>query len=150
MINQNASIMTRLTISRVLLAVTAAIAAYVATFKLTIIVELVAWAFSIAAASFFPALVLGVWDKRANRAGAVAGMLAGFCVTLFYMVGSRFYGLDWLGIKTISSGLFGIPLGFLTIILVSRVTAPPSQELQEFVESVRYPRGATGATDHLE
>ena len=71
-LNPNASIMRRLTISRTLLVITAAIAAWVATFKITIIVELVAWAFSIAAASFFPALVMGVWDKRANKAGAVA------------------------------------------------------------------------------
>ena len=71
-LNPNASIMRRLTISRTLLVITAAIAAWVATFKITIIVELVAWAFSIAAASFFPALVMGVWDKRANRAGAVS------------------------------------------------------------------------------
>jgi cation/acetate symporter len=150
MIDSNASILRRLTISRTLLVVTAAIAAYVATFKLTIIVELVAWAFSIAAASFFPALVMGVWDKRANKAGAVSGMLVGFGATLFYMIGSRFFGLDWWGIKTIASGVFGIPLGFATIFVVSRLTAPPSQELQDFVESVRYPRGAAGASSHGE
>ena len=145
-LNPNASIMRRLTISRVLLVVTAGIAAWAATYRLTIIVELVAWAFSIAAASFFPALVMGVWDKRANKAGAVAGMTVGFCLTVFYMIGSRFYGLEWWGIKTVSSGIFGIPAGFLTIYAVSRMTAAPSQELQEFVESVRYPRGAVGAS----
>jgi len=149
-LNPNASIMRRLTISRTLLVITAAIAAWVATFKITIIVELVAWAFSIAAAAFFPALVMGVWDKRANRAGAVSGMTLGFCLTLFYMIGSRFYGLDWWGIKTVSSGIFGIPAGFLTIYFVSRMTAAPSQELQDFVENVRYPRGAVGAADNAE
>jgi len=61
---------------------------------------------------------------------------------MIYMIGSRFYGLDIWGIKTISSGLFGIPLGFITIYVVSRMTEPPSQELQDFVESVRIPRGA--------
>ena len=66
------------------------------------------------------------------------------------MIGSRFYGLDWFGIKTVASGVFGIPLGFLTIFAVSRLTAPPSQELQDFVESVRYPRGAGGASPHAE
>ena len=145
MVNPNASIVKRLTISRTLLVVVAIIAAYVATFKLTIIVELVAWAFSIAAASFFPALVMGIWDKRANKAGALAGMLVGFISCVFYMVGSRFYGLDWWGIKTISSGLFGIPAGFIVIYIVSRMTAPPSPELQEFVESVRVPKGAAKA-----
>jgi cation/acetate symporter len=146
MINPNASILKRLTISRALLVVVALISAYVATFKLTIIVELVAWAFSIAAASFFPALVMGIWDKRANKAGALAGMWVGFGTCLFYMIGSRFYGLNWWGIKTISSGLFGIPLGFITIYIVSRLTAPPSQELQEFVEHVRIPKGAAKAS----
>ncbi len=149
-LNPGASIIRRLTISRTILVVTAGIAAWVSTYKLTIIVEFVAWAFSIAAASFFPALVMGVWDKRANRAGAVAGMTLGFCLTLFYMIGSRFYGLSWWGIMTVSSGVFGIPAGFLTIYIVSRLTAPPSQELQDFVENVRYPRGATGASDLSE
>lgn len=148
MINPKASINLRLTVSRTLLVVVAIISAWVATYKLTIIVELVAWAFSIAAASFFPALVMGIWDKRANKAGALAGMWLGFLTCVIYMVGSRFYGLDIWGIKTISSGLFGIPLGFITIYVVSRLTTPPSQELQDFVESVRIPRGA--AREHEE
>lgn len=145
-INPNASILKRLTISRALLIVVAIIAAYVATYKLTIIVELVAWAFSIAAASFFPALVMGIWDKRANKAGALAGMAAGFGITLFYMIGSRFFGLNWWGIKTISSGIFGVPLGFITIYIVSRLTKAPSREMQEFVENVRIPKGAAKAS----
>jgi cation/acetate symporter len=149
-INPKASILRRLTISRTLLVVSAVIAAYVATYKLTIIVELVAWAFSLAAASFFPALVMGIWSKRANKAGAVAGMIVGLGVTLFYMVGSRFFGLNWWGIKTVSSGIFGIPLGFITIWIVSRLTAEPSKDMQEFVESVRYPKGAVKAEGTLE
>ena len=142
MLDPHASINKRLAMSRTLLVVTALIAAWVATYKITIIVELVAWAFSIAAASFFPALVMGIWDKRSNKAGALAGMYVGFFSCVIYMVGSRFYGLDIWGVKTISSGLFGIPLGFIVTYVVSRMTAPPSQELQDFVESVRIPRGA--------
>jgi cation/acetate symporter len=145
MLDPHASINKRLAMSRTLLVVTALIAAWVATYKITIIVELVAWAFSIAAASFFPALVMGIWDKRANKAGALAGMYIGFLSCVIYMVGSRFYGLDIWGIKTISSGLFGIPLGFITNYIVSRMTEPPSQELQDFVESVRIPRGSSQA-----
>jgi cation/acetate symporter len=140
--DSSASAKKRLAISRFLLVTTALVSAFVATFRLTIIVELVAWAFSIAAASFFPALVMGIWDKRANKAGALAGMWVGFGTCLFYMIGSRFYGLDWWGIKTVSSGLFGIPLGFIAIYVVSRATAPPPREMQDFVESVRTPRGA--------
>ncbi|MEK6673592.1 MAG: sodium:solute symporter family protein [Nitrospirota bacterium] len=145
-INPQASILRRLTISRLLLVVVALIAAWVATYRLTIIVELVAWAFSIAAASFFPALVMGIWDKRANKTGALVGMWVGFLSCVIYMVGSRFYGLDIWGIKTISSGLFGIPAGFITIYIVSRLTAPPSKEMQDFVENVRIPKGAGTAT----
>lgn len=147
MINPNATILKRLTISRILLVVTAVIAAWVATFRITIIVELVAWAFSLAAASFFPALVMGIWSKRSNKTGAVAGMIVGLSVTLFYMIGNRFFGVNWFGIKHISSAIFGLPLGFITIWLVSKLTAEPSKELQEFVESVRYPKGPVTMTE---
>lgn len=142
MINPNASIMRRLTISRALLVVSAVIAAWVATFRITIIVELVAWAFSLAAAGFFPALVMGIWSKRTTKQGAVAGMILGLGITLFYMIGNRFYGVNWLGVKHISSALFGLPVGFITIWLVSKFTPAPPQEMQDFVESVRYPKGA--------
>ena len=147
MVNPSASILRRLTISRILLVVVALIAAYVATYRLTIIVELVAWAFSLAAAGFFPALVMGIWDKRANKTGCIAGMLVGFGSCLYYMIGSRFFGVDWWGIKTISSGLFGIPLGFIIIWVVSRLTTPPPKEIQEFIDNVRIPKGS-GAAVH--
>ena len=111
-----------------------------ATARLAIIVEMVAWAFSLGAASFFPALVMGIWWKRANKQGAIAGMLVGLGVTLFYMVGSRFFGLSWFNTNTVASGVFGIPLGFLTIYVVSLLTPPPSQETQDLVLSVRYPK----------
>jgi cation/acetate symporter len=150
-INPRATLLRRLTITKVLLIATALIAAWVATYRLAIIVELVAWAFSLAAASFFPALVMGIWWKRANRPGAVAGMIVGLATTLFYMVGSRFYGLSWFGTTTVASGVFGIPLGFLTIWIVSSLTAPPPAELQEFVTGIRYPKtgGASAATETL-
>ena len=139
-IDPRASLTRRLTITKVLLVVTAVIAAYVATFRLAIIVELVAWAFSLAAASFFPALVMGIWWKRANRAGACTGMLVGLLLTGYYMIGSRFYGVSWFGTQTIASAIFGLPAGFLTIWIVSRLTAAPSQEIQDMVENVRYPK----------
>jgi cation/acetate symporter len=139
-INRQASLMKRLLITKVLLVVTALIAASVATFRLAIIVELVAWAFSLAAGAFFPALVLGIWWKRANKAGALAGMWAGFLMTMFYMIGSRFYGLSWFGTLTIASGVFGIPLGFFVIWAVSLMTEAPSKEVQDLVTSVRYPK----------
>jgi cation/acetate symporter len=145
-IDRTASLKKRLTITKILLIVTALIAAWVATYRLAIIVELVAWAFSLAGASFFPALVMGIWWRRTNRAGAVAGMLAGLLVTLYYMIGSRFYGVSWFGTQTIASAIFGLPVGFLVIWIVSLLTAPPPQAIQEFVADVRYPQsGKTAA-----
>jgi cation/acetate symporter len=139
-INPRTSLAVRLTITKILLVVTALIAAYVATYRLAIIVELVAWAFSLAGASFFPALVMGIWWKRANKAGACWGMAVGLGLTAFYMIGSRFYGLSWFGTQTIASAIFGLPAGFLTIWIVSLLTAPPPKEVQDLVVSVRYPK----------
>jgi len=149
-INRQASLMKRLLITKVLLVVTALIAASVATFRLAIIVELVAWAFSLAAGAFFPALVMGIWWKRANKAGALAGMWAGFLMTMFYMIGSRFYGLSWFGTLTIASGVFGIPLGFLVIWVVSLLTEAPSKEVQDLVTSVRYPKTGQGVKGEVK
>lgn len=144
-INPNISPSTRVKIGKALLLVVAAIGAYVASFKLAIIVELVAWAFSLAAATFFPALVLGIWDKRMNKQGAVAGMIVGLLITAYYIIGSRFYGLDWFGIRTIAAGIFGLPANVIVALIVSRLTPAPSHKLQEFVDSIRYPKGAVKA-----
>jgi cation/acetate symporter len=140
-IDRTASLKKRLTITKVLLIVTALVAAWVATYRLAIIVELVAWAFSLAGASFFPALVMGIWWTRTNRAGAVAGMVAGLLVTLYYMIGSRFYGVSWFGTQTIASAIFGLPVGFLVIWIVSLLTKTPPQAIQDIVTNVRYPQG---------
>ena len=139
-IDPKASLGKRLTITKVLLVVTALIAAWVSTYRVAIIVELVAWAFSLAGASFFPALVMGIWWKRANKAGAVAGMIAGLAVTTYYMIGSRFFGVSWFGTATIASAIFGLPVGFLVIWIVSLMTKAPSKAVQDLVVSVRYPK----------
>jgi cation/acetate symporter len=139
-IDPKASLAKRLMITKVLLVVTAIIAAYVATYRLAIIVELVAWAFSLAGASFFPALVMGIWWRRANKAGACAGMLVGLGITAYYMIGSRFYGVSWFGTQTIASAVFGLPAGFLTIWIVSLLTEAPPKQVQDLVVSVRYPK----------
>src|SRR5918992_226383 len=145
-IDPKASLTKRLTITKVLLVITALVAAWVSTFRVAIIVELVAWAFSLAGASFFPALVMGIWWTRTNRAGAVAGMLAGLLVTLYYMIGSRFYGVSWFGTQTIASAVFGLPVGFLTIWIVSLLTAAPPKPVQDLVASVRYPKSGQAIT----
>jgi len=145
MVNPNASARKRLTVARVLLLGVAAVAAYAASHAPATILSIVAWAFSIAAAAFFPALVLGIFWKRANKAGAVAGMIVGFGITLYYLINVKFLGMTpWFGIKDVSAGIFGIPLGFLTIIVVSLLTREPSQETKDMVEDLRYPRLAKG------
>jgi cation/acetate symporter len=145
MVNPNASAKKRLTIARVLLLGVAAIAAFAASNAPATILSIVAWAFSIAAAAFFPALVLGIFWKRANKAGAVAGMLVGFGLTLYYLINVKFLGMTpWFGIKDVSAGIFGIPLGFITIWAVSLMTKEPSQEVKDMVEDLRYPRLAKG------
>ncbi|HET7825542.1 MAG TPA: sodium:solute symporter family protein [Anaeromyxobacter sp.] len=145
-VNPRASLIKRLAITKALLIGTAIVAAWVATYRLAIIVELVAWAFSLAGAAFFPALVMGIWWKRANRAGAVAGMAAGLGVTLFYVIGSRFFGLSWFGTSTVASGVFGIPVGFVTIWAVSLLTDAPSVEVQALVDGIRMPRSGGRVT----
>ncbi|MGL5447377.1 MAG: sodium:solute symporter family protein [Rhabdaerophilum sp.] len=100
MINPNAPTKQRLVISRVLLVVVAIAAAWVASTRPTDIVAMVAWAFSLAAGGLFPALVLGVWWKRTTKQGAIAGILAGFFVTLFYLIITRYWphiGVQYFG-----------------------------------------------------
>ncbi len=149
MIDPNASTGRRVAISKTLLLIVALAAAYVAAQKPADILFLVSAAFSFAAASFFPALTLGIFWKRATGIAASAGMVAGLAVTAYYMVMNQVwlrgvFGIEspvslWFGIQPISAGLFGVPVGFATIILLSFVTPAPSKKVQELVEYVRYP-----------
>ncbi|MDP2241715.1 MAG: VC_2705 family sodium/solute symporter [Burkholderiales bacterium] len=157
MIDPHASTKRRVSVSKALLLVVALVAAYVTSLKPGNILFLVGAAFSIAASSFFPALVLGVFWKRANKYGAIAGMLVGLGVCLYYMAVTYPFLRDmigitkpiaeymWFGLNPISAGVFGLPLGMLTIIIVSLLTPAPDKETQELVEHVRYPnlRGDT-------
>jgi cation/acetate symporter len=142
-INPNASIVKRLTTARILLVVAAVAGAYVATFRINIIVAVVAYAFALAGSGFFPALVMGIFWKRANKQGAIAGMIAGFLTALILLVLGRNWGIYILGVREISAGLFGVPVGFLVIWAVSLMYPPPDQKVQDLVESVRYPKGTT-------
>ena len=165
-LDPNASTARRVTISKMLLLVVALAAAYVAAQKPADILFLVSAAFSFAAASFFPALTLGIFWKRANKWGASLGMIAGLGVTMYYMVTTQpwLYKLTfgtaitpeilkanmWWDIAPISAGIFGVPLGFAVIIVVSLLTKNPPKEIQDLVEHVRYPNlggkmGAAGA-----
>jgi len=149
MIDPNAPTARRVMISKALLLVVALMAAFVAAQKPADILFLVSAAFSFAAAAFFPALVLGVFWKRANKWGAVLGMTSGLGITLYYMVTTQpwmrgIFGVTspielWFGILPISAGVFGVPLGFAVIIIVSLLTPAPNPKIQELVEHVRYP-----------
>jgi cation/acetate symporter len=149
MIDPNASTARRVTLSKALLVVVALVAAYVAAQKPADILFLVSAAFSFAAAAFFPALVLGIFWKRATKWGATLGMIAGLGTTFYYMATTQpwmrgLFGVTkpvelWWDIQPISAGLFGVPLGFAVIIIVSLITPAPKRETQELVEHVRYP-----------
>lgn len=142
MIDPNANTKRRLIVARVLLILVAIVAAYVASTRPAGILSMVAWAFSIAASGLFPALVMGVWWKRTTTAGAVAGMIAGYGVCLWYLIGTQYMGMPkWFGVNNISCGLFGIPAAFLVTWAVSLVTPAPSRSMQDFIDSIRTPRG---------
>ena len=140
MIDPRASTTRRLAISKTVLLGVALVAAWIASLRPDTILSMVAWAFSIAGACFFPALVLGIFWRRATRQGAVAGMLVGLGLTLYYLVGVKFLGMEkWWGIGDVSAGVFGIPAGFATIVLVSLLTPLPDAATRRLVERIRYP-----------
>lgn len=154
-IDPNASASRRVAISKSLLIVVAIAAAYVASLRAADILFLVSAAFSFAAAAFFPALVLGIFWKRANKWGANLGMVFGLGITAYYMVQTHpwMHSLfnknpltpellkanTWWDIAPISAGVFGVPLGFAVIIIVSLLTKEPAKEVQDLVENVRFP-----------
>jgi cation/acetate symporter len=130
----------RLLLGRVMVLLAALAAAFTATRQLRIIVQLVAWAFSLAAATIFPALVLGIFWKRANGKGVVAGMLCGLVVTLSYML-TVFIDPERavLGIGDGAAGIFGMPVCVIVTWLVSSLTAAPSAQVRQLVDLVRSP-----------
>ena len=144
MIDPHASTTKRVTVSKALLVVVALIAAFVTSLKPGDILFLVGAAFSLAASAFFPALVMGVFWKRANKWGAITGMVAGLSTCMYYMYTTYpFFGgvaaNQWFDMAPISAGVFGVPIGIITILVVSMLTPEPSREVQELVEHVRYP-----------
>jgi cation/acetate symporter len=188
MIDPNAPTVRRLTVARVLLFVVAVIAAYLASTKPGDILAMVGWAFSLAMAGNFPGIVMGIWWKRTTTAGAIAGLLSGFGIALFYLVVSRYFPgfgvkyagmssllnplngaplvdiakamaapnamdsfvslahpmankVGWFNLNNIACGLLAMPVGFITIIVVSLLGKEPSKEMQAMVDEIRKPRG---------
>ena len=194
MIDKNAPPARRLLVARILLILVAILAAWYASTNPADIGTLVAWAFSMAAAGFFPALVLGIWWKRTNTFGAVAGMVVGFGLCIYYMYGTRYNAVDfysawsslsgaseaavakfnelkaafdaatdpaakaaafkaldthaqtianWWGVRNLSSGLFGLIASFAVTIVVSLLTPAPSRSVQDMIDEIRKPKGAS-------
>ena len=121
----------------------------------------VALAFGLAASSIFPVLMMGIFSKRVSKEGAISGMIAGIGVTLFYVFqhkgimfipGTDFLGdmsPNWfMGIEPNAFGAVGAIVNFAVAFAVSRVTAEPPQAVQDLVEHIRVPAGATAAHDH--
>ena len=149
MINPRVSTSRRVTLSKALMLLVAVAAAAVTAQRPPDLLVLVSAAFSLAAATFFPALVLGVFWSRANRWGAALGMLAGLGITAFYiattdgwmrgLLGMRGPAELWWGIQPMSAGVFGVPVGFAVIVVVSLLTPRPAPSQQALVQHIRYP-----------
>ncbi len=155
MINPNISEKGELIAARLSAVVAVCVAGYFGINPPDFVAATVALAFGLAAASFFPAIVLGIFSKRMNKEGAILGMVVGILLMLFYMMKFKF---DWFGGGTKEDWWFGIsPEGFGTVamianfiisILVSRFTPAPPKEVQEIVENIRIPSGANEAQSH--
>ena len=119
------------------------------------VAQVVAFAFGLAAASFFPAIILGIFDKRANMQGAISGMVVGIVFTAGYIIYFKFVNPaantadNWLwGISPEGIGTIGMLLNIAVTYAISHMTAPPPAEIQDLVDHIRVPRGAGGATHH--
>lgn len=118
------------------------------------VAQVVALAFGLAASSFFPAIILGIFDKRMNRAGAISGMITGILFTMSYIVyfkpqlgGPGTPDGYWFGIAPEGIGTLGMLINFIVAIVVSRFTAKVPEDVQELTENIRYPRGAGEARE---
>jgi cation/acetate symporter len=119
------------------------------------VAEVVAFAFGLAAASFFPIIIMGIFSKKMNKEGAVAGMLVGLIFTLGYIIYFKFLNPSlnnkdnwWFGISPEGIGTFGMFLNFFVSMVISKCTPPPPPEVQKLVEEIRIPRGASSAVIH--
>jgi len=143
-IDPKAETRTRLIVARVILVAIGVAGALVASMKLTGILGAVAWAFCFACSGLFFPLVLGIWWKRANTAGAIAGMLLGFGAGSWYLYMVYAGGMTpWYGIDHLRFGIIGMPVSLISMVVVSLLTPAPSKEIQDMVDEVRVPSGDT-------
>ncbi|NET60970.1 MAG: cation acetate symporter [Symploca sp. SIO2E6] len=141
LINPEASETQRVFIGRVMVGFAIVIAGFFGINPPGFVGQVVAFAFGLAAASFFPVIVLGVFDKRTNKEGAIAGMATGLIFTAFYIIGVKFGGMSpwFFGVSAEGIGTLGMIINLIVTLVVSRLTPPPPLEIQEMVEDLRIP-----------
>jgi cation/acetate symporter len=160
-LNPNVSEKNELLYARLAAAVAVIVAGYFGINPPGFVAAVVALAFGLAAASFFPAIIMGIFSKRMNMQGAVAGMIVGISLMIFYMLKFKFGIFDggkdavdelkdgwWFGISPEGFGTVAMLANFAVSIVVSYMTPPPPQSVQEIVENIRIPRGAGEAHAH--
>jgi len=147
--------------ARVSAAVAVVVAGYFGINPPGFVAAVVALAFGLAAASFFPAIVLGIFDKRMNKQGAIAGMIIGLGLMLFYMLKFKFGIFDggksavpglqsswWFGVSPEGFGTIAMVVNFIISVVVSRFTSAPPENVQAIVENIRIPSGVGEAKGH--
>ncbi|MGB5969536.1 MAG: sodium:solute symporter family protein [Spirulinaceae cyanobacterium] len=140
-INPEASETKRVFVGRIMVGFALVIAGYFGINPPGFVGQVVAFAFGLAAASFFPAIFLGIFDKRTNKEGAIAGMIIGLAFTTFYIVGVKFFNMEpwFFGVSAEGIGTLGMMINLIVTLIVSRLTPPPPQEIQDLVEDLRTP-----------
>ncbi len=160
-LNPNISEKNELLWARIAAAAAVIVAGYFGINPPGFVAAVVALAFGLAAASFFPAIIMGIFSKRMNMQGAVSGMVVGITLMIFYMLKFKFGIFDggkdavaglqkswWFGVSPEGFGTIAMLANFIVAIIVSRFTPPPPASVQEIVENIRIPRGAGGAHAH--
>jgi len=119
------------------------------------VAEVVAFAFGLAAASFFPVIIMGIFSTRINKEGAIAGMISGLIFTMGYIVYFKLMSPElnsadhwWFGISPEGIGSVGMMINFVVCYFVSMATPPPPQHVQDMIQNIRIPKGAGTAHDH--
>jgi len=140
-LDSSASEKKRVFVGRVMVGLSVVLAGYFGVNPPGFVSEVVAFAFGLAAASFFPVIVLGIFDKRTNSEGAIAGMLSGLIFTIIYIIGVKFAGMQpwFFGVSPEGIGTLGMLINLVVTLVVSRLTPPPPAEIQAMVEDLRSP-----------
>jgi cation/acetate symporter len=149
LINPKADEKKRVMVGRIMVIVAVIVAGYFGIKPPGFVAQVVAFAFGLAAASFFPVILLGIFDKKANREGAISGMIVGLGFTLFYIAGTKahlifgaeeaWFGNWCFGISPEGIGTVGMLLNFAVALTVSRLTSPPPQEVMDILDELRMP-----------